>query len=103
MSNINMNNIVVYILVVVSLAIGGWSLKAQVDMATMMARMDQRLIQLEENTVIDTAQDKRITELKVDSERSDGRHWKYLGHLKNRVMALEFKEGIAPTDPDLGD
>jgi hypothetical protein len=98
-NNISMNNVVVYILVVMCLAISSWSLKTQIDMGNKLVGMEVRIGMLEENTARDEAQDKLLE----DRKNNDSKHWRFLSNLNSRTMVLELKQGITPKEPDLRD
>jgi hypothetical protein len=101
-SSINMNNIVVYLLVVISLALGSWGLATQTDqgkqlssletLPATMEKLDGTLTKMNDLTV---RMDERVKKLEGETYRDDKqdssikRQWELYGIVKDRLVKLE--------------
>jgi predicted nuclease with TOPRIM domain len=103
-NNINMNNIVVYLLVVIALGLGTWSfsstsehqaqLKALESLPSAIEKLDGTL---DKTNSIVLRMDERVKSLENETERDERqdasikRQWELYSDIKDRLIKLEAK------------
>lgn len=101
---INMNNIVVYLLVVISLALGSWSFNTTSShsqelsgLKTLPVAIEKLNTTLEKTNALTLRMDERVKSLEKETYRDDKqdssikKQWELYGEVKDRLIKLEAK------------